>query len=203
MIATIDLIPPGLHQRRCRWVRLRAYGTLLVLLVVGIGLAGLQTSRRARQVNELNQVAAQLRSAQARLDHQGVAVSAELAGTQRLLREAERLRNGHRWSRLLAYLAAQVPDSVLLVMVSTDPAEPGKRGSRTRAGSQVRSVEGRQNDSPQALAIRGYALGHGDLAAFLRKLQEGDIFDSVSLLHSKREPFLEGEGLAFTLTCHW
>ena len=44
---------------------------------------------------------------------------------------------------------------------------------------------------------------HQDQAAFLGSLKEQQVFDSVSLLHSKREPFLNGEGIAFTLACHW
>ena len=203
MIATIDLISPELHQRRCRRTRLRAYAGLFVLVIAGIVLTGAHASNRAKQANELNRVAADLRAAEARLNRDGAKALAELARTQKTLHEAQRLRDGHRWSRLLNYLAAQVPDSVLLVMVATDPPEPGRGSSLTPRSRQAPKARRSSGEGPRALAIRGYALEHEDLAAFLGGLNKADVFDSVSLLHTKREPFLDGEGLAFTLTCHW
>ena len=88
-------------------------------------------------------------------------------------------------------------------MVSTDPPEPGSGGSVRHTARGRANSRPREDVSPTALAIRGYAQEHADLAAFLTALKQEDVFDSVSLLHSKREPFLAGEGVAFTVTCHW
>jgi Tfp pilus assembly protein PilN len=203
LTATVDLLPLEIHRRRNRRARIRAYFIASALIFLGMGLFGIHTSRQARRVEEINGIAARLRAAESQLKTQGTSIRAELAHTQRLLHEAERLRNGRRWSRVMTFLASQVPDSVLLVMVSTDPPEPGSGASirhpaRNRANSQPR-----KDVSPTSLAIRGYAQEHADLAAFLTDLKQEDVFDSVSLLHSKREPFLAGEGVAFTVTCHW
>jgi Tfp pilus assembly protein PilN len=201
--ATVDLIPRALHRRRNRLVRLRLYAVLSSAIVAALGLFGLYASRLAAEVDDLNQITAKLRSAEGRLKAEGVALAAELSRTQTLLREAERLRDGHHWSRVLGYLAAQVPDTVQLVMVATDPPEPGRAGPikrRARGSSRPKRSE---REGPRSLAIRGYALDHKDLAAFIDGLKDGGVFDSVSLLHSKREPFLDGEGITFTLTCHW
>ena len=203
LTATVDLLPPGLHRRRNCRARLRAYFIASAMIFLGMGLFGLHTSHQARRVEEINQVAAKLCAAEKRLETQGASVRAELARTQRLLHEAERLREGRRWSRVMSFLASKVPDSVLLVMVSTDPPEPGGGGSISPAVRGRYSSQPRKDVSPTALAIRGYAQEHADLAAFLASLKQEDVFDSVSLLHSKREPFLAGEGVAFTVTCHW
>jgi len=201
--ATIDLIPPVLHRQRHRRARLRIYAALSTAMVAAIGLIGLYASRLAGDVDAMNRITAQLQSAEARLKAEGIELAADLARTQKMLREAERLRDGHHWSRVLGYLAAQVPDTVQLVMVATDPPEPGRAGTVTRRLRGGAGPKRSGQDGPRSLAIRGYALEHKDLAAFIDGLKDGEIFDSVSLLHSKREPFLDDEGLAFTLTCHW
>jgi Tfp pilus assembly protein PilN len=201
--ATVDLLPPGLHRRRNCRARLRAYFIAAAMIFLSMGLFGLHAARQARHVEEINQIAARLRATERQLETQGASVRAELARTQRLLHEAERLREGRRWSRVMSFLASQVPDSVLLVMVSTDPPEPGSGGLVRNTARNRTDPQSYKDVSPATLAIRGYALEHADLAAFLASLKREDVFDSVSLLHSKREPFLAGEGVAFTVTCHW
>jgi len=199
----IDLIPAGVHATRRRRDRRQIYVAVVLITVFVLGAAGLHTMRRAHQVRRLVVQADKLRAETDVLNRTSTALTAELEQTRRILQEAERLRQGHRWSRLLSFLAERVPDSVLLVLVATDPSEPGRARASRRAANPKESDPGEGDLGPRAIAIRGYALEHQDQAAFLGSLKEQQVFDSVSLLHSKREPFLNGEGIAFTLTCHW
>lgn len=203
MHATIDLIPERIRLRRRQLRRYRTYGMLVLAVAGAMGFAGAHAARLAGRVEQLHATADKLHAGTATLKQDSLALSDQLKHTRNLLRETERLSQGHRWSRALSYLAAQVPDAVLLVMVATDPPEPGRASSTRRVANRPGAPQAKTSDGPRALAIRGYAVEHEDLAAFLRKLKEGQVFDSVTLLHSKREPFLAGDGIAFTLTCHW
>ena len=203
MTPAIDLIPARVHVARRRRDRRQIYVAVVLMTVFVLGATGLQAVRRAHQVRRLVVQADKLRAETDVLKRESAALTAELEQTRRILQEAERLRQGHRWSRLLSFLAERVPDSVLLVLVATDPSEPGRARVPSRGADAYESGPGAGDSGPRAIAIRGYAMEHQDQAAFLGSLKEQQVFDSVSLLHSKREPFLNGEGIAFTLTCHW
>ena len=203
MTPAIDLIPARVHATRHRRDRRRLYVAVVLITVLVLGATGLNAMRRAHRVRRLVVQSDKLRAETDVLKRESAALTAELAQTRRILQEAERLRQGHRWSRLLSFLAERVPDSVLLVLVATDPSEPGRARLPSGGADAYESGPGSGDSGPRAIAIRGYAMEHQDQAAFLGSLKEQQVFDSVSLLHSKREPFLNGEGIAFTLTCHW
>jgi Tfp pilus assembly protein PilN len=119
---------------------------------------------------------------------------------------ATRLRATHRWSRLLAMLAHAAPEKVVLTNVSTEPPKwtpnlARKPDDRT----SPRSAKKQSQDKPilSGILVRGYAVDHEELAAFVAAVQESEAFAAINLGDARRETFLGQDAIAFELQCNW
>jgi Tfp pilus assembly protein PilN len=200
MIVSVDLIPSELHEERRARNHRRGWATVAVVTATLIGTIGAYATHQARDVTSLRVQADTIRAEGTSLRNETAVVEAQVQGSTHLLQQAERLREGHYWSRMLAYVADCVPDSVVLALLATDPPQPGTEPAR---GRDREAPRGSSASDPRSLALRGYALEHKDVNELIENLKKGGVFVSVSLLYSKREPYLESEGVSFTLTCHW
>ena len=201
MAVRVDLIPPVLHEQRRARRRRRAWTMVVTALAVSTGGVGAYASRQAARVVDLRQRGVERRRETVELRRESVQLADDLEEATRILREAETLRDGHRWSRMVTFIAQHVPDSVLLVTMATDP--PRTRSSRAPARADGAGSRALRDQSSTTLTLRGYAVQHDDLAGFLQRLKNSNVFQAVTLHYSKREPFLDGEGVAFALTCRW
>ncbi len=200
MIVSVDLIPADLHEERRSRGHRRAWATCTIATAVLLAAVGAYATHRAQEVTGLLAEAEAIRAEGTSLRNETAKIEARVQGASNLLQQAERLREGHYWSRMLAYVADCVPDSVVLVLLATDPAQPGTIATRSRDREAARAPA---SSDPRSIALRGYAIEHKDVNDLIENLKKGGVFQSVSLLYSKREPYLESEGVSFTLTCHW
>jgi Tfp pilus assembly protein PilN len=201
MAVRVDLIPPALHEKRRSHRRYRIWTLVAAVLIVSTGGIGTYISRQATRVFELRQRSVERHRETVQLRRTNVQLADDLEEAAQILHEAETLRDGHRWSRMVTFVAQHVPDSVLLVMMASDP--PRTRSPRAMARANGAAEHTAEELSSATLTLRGYAMQHEDLAGFLRRLKNSSVFEAVTLHYSKREPFLGGEGVAFALTCRW
>ena len=168
MAIRVDMIPRAVHDRRRARHRRRIWMLIATVLVSCTGGVGAYASRRAAQVVELRRRGVERRQETVALRRATVQLAQNVADAQRILLEAENLRDGHRWSRIVTFVGREIPDSVLLVAMGTDPTQSGRAVPPRRAGeSRGRGARERESNT---LTLQGYALGHPDIAGFLQDL---------------------------------
>jgi len=200
-----DLIPESWHRSQCLRRHLAALGALATVLLGGVLLLGLyysqqaaSVSRRLARVSDLTQELSNLRIRNDALDGQIESVRTALAGLESCSR-------GPAWGRLLAWLAAAAPESVLLTAVSTAQTNPGApRAAVGQSPAQAGDGEPTRAPTPTGVMnIEGVAVDQKALNRFLESLKAGRTFASVTLLSAGRRTVEGREGLGFTLACAW
>jgi len=202
----VNLLPAAYVLRCRRTRRLRqwiAVGAVVVALQVPAVLALRQMGVQARQ---LQQGIADAMQQRAVVTTRLAALAVEQAEAQRQLELAERLSRKHRWSELLATIADCVPDTAVLMRVESDP--PRSQGSsgvvlaaRGPAGQAGTAAEG--DHAAGGLLISGMGIDHDAVTAFLRNLNARGRVGRCTLESATRQPFMDGEGVSFTVRMQW
>jgi len=198
-----NLIPAKkLARKRCRshlrvWIFICCvYGLLLLEgTVIGYGLWYRDDKALAGQVEALSQeiknATRSIRDAQSRL-----------AEAQAALAASREVRSQPDWSILLATLARQLRDEVVLNGCKLTPVKSGPpaEGGNTEPGaSEPREAPLAQRN--YQLTLSGLGRTQTAVSKFVLRLEHIDLFSEVRLTKSNRRPFLGGEAVAFRIDC--
>jgi len=187
----INLIPERRRLARRRRGRCLAwvvsslgYSVLVVAVCViyrGLG-AHADTAALAADLAELDAELIQIEGQRSEL-------KPELAEQRLILAAGRSITDQPDWSRLLTYLADEVlGDTVVLSGCSLGPVE----GAAEAQGF---------GDAPLVVTLSGYAKTTPAVSQFMLRLEESGLFDRVSLTRTNREPFLDGQAIAFEARC--
>lgn len=203
----LDLLPHSCHSARRRMVRRNAW--TVVVTISGLLLAGawlvLRVSDHVIERSNRELDAVQIR--QAELDRQltlATMVRNDLAERGRVLCI---LRQEQLLPEQLLTLTQQVPDGVVFTEIAAEPALGSARPSRPRAGAsranpaETTAKAPRPESSSLLVRLRGYAIDHNELTRLIDVLQRVPRWEQAELLRAAREPYGDGEVLAFQLEC--
>jgi hypothetical protein len=202
----VNLVPVTVRYAQLRRRRTKRWGGLVCLAVlVVVVLLGYEWLQGVK--------AAELRAQNDRLQLERENLRAELtAATEQandlLLRieRARALKAKRAWSRMFALIGTCMPSGTWLTSVATDPARPVP-GNPRQAKDIGAEEEGGQGvvtiDAPRRLRISGYAPAAGQPHEFVTRLKTTQVFSSVVLERSQREPVYDDSYFRFDLICEW
>ncbi|MDY7106996.1 MAG: hypothetical protein SYC29_00005, partial [Planctomycetota bacterium] len=98
------------------------------------------------------------------------------------------------WSVLLSALAAETGEHVVLSVCALEPTPAGEEA----AGDEIRDP---QRVGALTLLLTGFGRTQRDVSDFVLRLERISLLDSVSLVSSRREPFLTDHATAFEIRC--
>jgi len=203
----LDLLPHSCHSARRRTVRRNAWTVLVTiagLLLVGAWLV-LRVSDRVIERSNRDLAAVQVR--QSELDRQLTLATMVRNNFAERARVLCTLRQEQLLPQQWLTLTQQLPDGVVFTEISAEPLRGLRRPSRPRAGAaSTNPPESTANAPPQQPAsllirLRGYAVDHNELTRLIDVLQRVPRWEQVELLRAAREPYADGEALAFQLEC--
>jgi Tfp pilus assembly protein PilN len=190
-----DLIPKPIRNARRRAARVRrwvsicaTYAGLLVCAYGAVAAAidsdpsGL-SERLAARIKENSGQQAQVKDA-----------TSQLQNFRRVLDANHAVGDQPDWSILLAMVARTTQGEVVLrgFQVGPRPAAPGE----TKAAADGDADSGRF-----LLKIKAFAKTQDDVTAFVLRLEKEGLFENVSLLESKKEPFGSADAVGFKIEC--
>jgi Tfp pilus assembly protein PilN len=199
----VNLIPAARLASKRRMARLRIWavicGAYLTLLTVVL----LCTHTVCRGNGA---VAKELKSAEQRVQRYNamiIGLREELAKTRMALEMSRAISSQPDWSKLLTLLSDQLGEEVVLnncQLVVTDkdgkeaPGHLQKSFSASGAGTPL--AERRHK-----LELSGFGRTQSSVSRFVLRLEKIGVFDSVRLINSYRQPFLNDQAVAFSVQC--
>lgn len=175
-----------LHRARCRsWgIGFVAYTAVIVsacMFYRGLDAFGDTTS--------LNDQLAGLDTELAQIEQEKAGIMPELTEQRLVLTSAQSITDQPDWSLLLVYLADEVlGDDVILAGCTLEPDEELARGPEVRNASMTVKLSGHAKTTPA-------------VSQFVLRLEESGLFDRVTLVNTNREPFMDGQAIAFEIDC--
>ncbi len=113
----------------------------------------------------------------------------QLMEQQLVLSAARSITDQPDWSLLLTYLAENIlGEDVILSGCSLRPESDNVDANQLR-------------DTAMKVVLEGHAKSTAAVSQFVLRLEESGVFDRVSLEKTKREPFLDGQAIAFETHC--
>jgi hypothetical protein len=137
-----------------------------------------------------------------RTDRAIAATRTQLAAAQSTLRAKEAIANQPDWGVLLAVLAQSIKQDVVLKNCHVHPA--GRRPGEVRRppAAVAPSASGAAAEAvPFVLDANGMAKDLEAAHRFVSDLEKTGLFARVTLLDTAREPFINGDAIAFRLEC--
>jgi hypothetical protein len=123
------------------------------------------------------------------------ALNQELAQTGKKLQTAQEIGGQPDWGALLAILAQNASENVLLNSCRMDRAQAADnapKGGEAKAGS---------DESPVVLELGGFAKAQSDVSEYVLRLEKLGLFEKVKLVKTSRETYLAQEAVSFQLEC--
>jgi Tfp pilus assembly protein PilN len=203
----LDLLPESCHSTRRRLARRNAWS--VVLTFAGLLLAGAWLVLRVSDhvIDRSNRELAAIQIRQSELDRQLTLATMARNDLAERARVLSTLRQEQLLPQQLLTLSQQLPDGVVFTEIAAEPAlRPGRFSPYRPAAPPANAPETTANDpSPQPVPLlvrlRGYAVEHNDLTRLIDVLQRVPRWEHVELLRAAREPYGDGEALAFQLEC--
>lgn len=141
----------------------------------------------------------------------------ELEDAQTTLKATKLVENQSDWSILLAVLAGEVGDDIVLKTCKVEPMKSDDEAAAgSRAGSPLRSLGGaiaaQAEDDDKSpihveadqflIELHGYGLTQRAVSHFVLRLERTGLFEMVTLKKTRREPFMKDNAIAFQLKCY-
>jgi len=190
-MGSINLIPDKRQLARQRRVRYRVWvastvGYTAIVLAACLVFKGLGSHM---DTTEISETLAGLDAQLDQIEQQQNQLKPQLAEQRLILASGRSITDQPDWSMLLSYLADKVlGDAVILSGCSMGPA-PGDAQPEgpPRTGITV--------------TLTGYAKTTPAVSQFVLRLEESKLFDRVTLTRTNREPFMDGQAIAFEAHC--
>lgn len=210
-MTSVNLIPaPRLAARRRRTHLRRCAAGCVVWSLLSVAAGGASRAYWRDDDPQADERLAKVVDESRRTEKVIAAVRAELDAAESALRANEAIAHQPDWSILLALLAQNVGDEVVLKNCGVRPADPNRPAphSEPRRTQPARSMPAQPaapaNVRPAPCFVfeaSGVARSHAAANQFLLRLERTGLFSRVSLLDTAREPFLDREAIAFRLEC--
>ena len=199
----VNLIPADRLAGKRRMARLRIWavmgGAYLTLLVVVSLSAHVIWAGDGAVAEELKSTEQRVQRCNAGI----IELQAELAKTTTALEMTTAISSQPDWSKLLVLLGDQLGEEVVLNKCNLVATE--KDGKEATGHLQ-------QSSSPSAahiplaerrhmLELSGFGRRQSSVSQFLLRLEKIGVFDSVRLISSYRQPFLNDQAVAFSVQC--
>jgi len=201
MTPSVNLLPQSYRQAQARRHRFRQGLAIGAALLGGELFAGFILHTRAGRTREMLDAAQAARTATAQVRKKMEIPAAESKALAQQLALARKLRTTHYWSRLFGQLTVAASTGVTLTAVSTDPA----RWSAMLDADATTSAKDSQAGPTllTGVTVRGYAADYQELAAFVKGVQDANVFAGLNLREAKRDKYLEQDVVSFELQCRW
>ncbi len=206
-MAIINLIPAHILARQLRRHHLRRWLAPLATASIGVAVMLWMTLSQQAEASELEAQTQQLVSQVALSQQQLNQARTKSLQLQEQKRRADALRRKRAWSRVLALIGQSLPKSAWLTSVSTDPTTPSivrrTQSARIQADQNQKLIEVVTIDAARKLRILGYTAQPGEPHELVGRLKTSGIFESVSLIHSRRQDVFDGSYFQFEVLCAW
>jgi hypothetical protein len=190
---SVNFIP--MRRREQRKVRARRRGWTIAAAVyaaaLGVGCLGW----RAVWSTDSLDVSHELAIAKSEYDDATRATGqlrAALVETRQRLTVTRTVAAQPDWSLLMALVANVRGDDVILNHFAVEVPPDGSEVAPVGKGEAVK---------PMLLHLGGYGRTQTAVSQFVLRLEHSDLFDSVQMVKTNREPFLATEAVAFKLDC--
>lgn len=194
-VISVNLVPSARREAQVRSARIRfwfltcavyGFGWLGVLVLVGATALNDDTGLR----DELRQVNGLVAESESEL----AALRSELGRSRDELTTSLTIGKQPDWSALLALLSTTLGDRIVL--------RNCKLTTLHKSSSARESVSGVARVSTTIqLQLGGFGLAQQAVSEFVLRLEETSLFRQVKLLDTRREPFLDGDAIAFHVEC--
>ncbi len=194
-VISVNLVPSARREAQVRSARIRfwfmacaVYGLGWLGVLVLVGATPLNDDRGLR--DELRQVNGLVEESESEL----AALRSELAQSRAELTTSLTIGKQPDWSALLALLSTTLGDRIVLrnCKLTTLHKSPSARGSATGVARESTTIQ---------LQLGGLGLAQQAVSEFVLRLEETSLFRQVKLLDTRREPFLDGDAIAFHIEC--
>jgi Tfp pilus assembly protein PilN len=192
---SFNLIPAHRFLARKRALRISRWMTVCILygvLVAVFYLAFLARHKVASQDDleaRIRDVANEINAGKQNLSH----LKQEYAEAERALHASNAVGPQPDWSVLLAALASQTGDNIVLRSCALSPVVVEEAAREPTHDPQ--SVDG------FSLSVAGFGRSQRDVSDFVLRLEGMALLDAVSLVNSRREPFLSDYAIVFEVKC--
>ena len=192
----VNLIPGKRREAKAQKTRLRkwilALASYLTVLLAGyflldhyaLGNTLALRSQSKKAVTELG------RSRQLT-----TALNQELAQTGKKLQTAQEIGGQPDWGAMLAILAQNTSDNVVLNSCQMDRVQGA---DNTPKPGDAKTGSG---ELPVVLDLGGFAKAQSDVSGYVLRLEKLGLFEKVKLVKTSRESYLAQEAVSFRLEC--
>ncbi|UCD74306.1 MAG: hypothetical protein JSV91_10995 [Phycisphaerales bacterium] len=164
------------------------YGALVVVFYI-LFLARNQASNEDDVKARIQAVTAEIATRRQNLAR----LQREHAEAERVLQAANAVGLQPDWSILLTALASQTGENIVLRSCAVSPVQPEETAEAP--GNDPQRVDG------FTLNLAGFGRTQRDVSDFVLRLEEMMLLDAVSLVSSRREPFLSDHAIVFEVRC--
>jgi Tfp pilus assembly protein PilN len=201
---SVNLIPLQRQQDRQRRRRIRRWiiitCTYALVLVCGVGTAwSLWTTNDEQTTTDLH-------SASQQIDQYNTALlrlRKELVNITANRKTQQAVENQPNWSKLLILISD--PLDANLVLTHCQLITLDSRGQRIAAPTQeALSPEAATTlltDRQYQLNLAGFGQTQNSVSQYVVRLEQGGLFDHVSMLNSERKTFMDQSALTFAIEC--
>jgi len=175
------------------WIGASASYALLVILFCVVSVARYKVANQDDLEAKIQTVVNEIAMSKRNLE----ALNEEYDEAERALQAANALGLQPDWSILLTALASQMGDSIVLQSCELVPItpEPAPDVPAPVLTHDPQGVDG------FTLKVAGFGRTQRDVSEFVLRLEGMVLLDSVSLISSRREPFLTENAIVFEVRC--
>ncbi len=194
-VISVNLVPSARREAQVRSARIRFW--FMTCAVYGLGWLGVLVLVGATALNDDTGLRDELRQVNglvAESESELVALRGELIRSRAELTTSLTIGKQPDWSALLALLSTTLGDRIILrnCKLTTLHKSPGMRGPATGVARESTTIQ---------LQLGGLGLSQQAVSEFVLRLEETSLFRQVKLLDTRREPFLDGDAIAFHVEC--
>jgi hypothetical protein len=199
----VNLIPPARIARRQCKSKIRRWtvicGTYLIsLTVLALSAHAFWRDTDDSVIEELAFTAQRIEGYNAKISE----LNNKLATTKAALEAGQVISSQPNWTRLLVLLGDELKEEVVL-------KDCQLMATSTSSGDAANSVQNLITSSPDVflaerqytLEVSGYGRTQTSVSQFVLRLEQMQIFDSVDLVNSRRQSFLNTEAVVFHIEC--
>jgi hypothetical protein len=200
----VNLIPADRLAKKHRNARLRAWA-----LIIGAYLLLLATVILTAQIfwgGDGDSIEEERKDVELRIQERNsdlVRLRREIAEAAAELQISKAILGQPDWSKLLGVLGAELGEEIVLsqcwlATLDPDGREVTKNLQQWLSSSPLGAL---LSERRYGLRLCGFGRSQGAVSEFLLRLERLGVFESVGLVNSYRQPFLNSQAVAFNIEC--
>lgn len=193
------------QKRRLIRTWLAASAGYAMLLMVSYPMARMTWTFDDSLNSQLTSVNQQIQESEQKIK----SLSAQLTEAKAKYQATEMVENQSDWSILLAVLAQELGEEIVLKECTIEPDDQNPVAALSRQlaalkqgadGKKTLSTE-RVEPSRYLVRLRGYGMSQQVVSQFVLRIERSGLFREVTMEETRREGFLQGEAIAFRMAC--